>query len=231
MWELRDHRYGGRKKRYEQFPKGVLRCLDPLTKRPVSFANELQFENWLLHWGNTKVRELIVSPGRYSCLEQGKSISIRPHLLVKWTDASKSDEIQIVTSLCLQAETVKVAKIQKVALANDLNWSIRTRLEIRRNTVLLDNLLHFRQCLAITADDDLAPAIDVALKVIESKIELHRADLFDALHDVCNTETQMDALLFHLIRAGKISLPIEYKKIGNCTCILRVRPCDELKSN
>lgn len=219
MWELRDHRYGGRVKRYRDSPKGVLRCLDPLTKQPVAFPNELQFENWLLYWANCDVRELVVSPGRYSCLEQGKLISIKPHLLIKWADNNKYDEIQIIAPSYTKSKTSSCCTIQKIASANKVNWSVRTRREIRQNTVLLDNLLYIRQCLAITADDEILNSLDYVHNVIKLKNSYRRYELFAELSGVCSTETQMDAILFHLMRSGKISILIESEIIGSDTHI------------
>lgn len=39
MWSERDRRYGGLQRRYTDFHGSTVRCLDPVNRSPVAFAN------------------------------------------------------------------------------------------------------------------------------------------------------------------------------------------------
>src|SRR5258708_13748354 len=80
MWTERERRYGGRQQRYKGFPQATLRCLDPLRRRPVSFATDLHYQNWLLPWAMPLIADLTLRGEILTFLDSRQIRSLTPDL-------------------------------------------------------------------------------------------------------------------------------------------------------
>lgn len=223
MWDLRNHKYGGRAKRYKEQPRGLARCLDPIGRQPVSFSTELMFENWILLWGDLAIRSIECAPTQFACLENGKLLTIKPHFLIRWRDTSKPSEIQVIVQTLARCKQTFQDSIQKIAAANNVGWSIRTRDVIRTNPVLLRNLMYLRQCTVMHVDEPISTLVKEILSLLaESKIR-DRGNLLYDLKSFYSYDSQVDAVLFLLRNREIVSINIEVFPIGMETQISLVR--------
>jgi hypothetical protein len=138
LFELRDTRFGGLKKRYAANRFKLLRTVDPFGVLNVEFKSPLHLDNWLLR---------IFTPCVISCdaafqglkfIEAGKSRIVKADLLT-----TVKDEIQIVDLVVKGSPNQPPDvwyQLEQVATAFGVVPKLRLEDEIRSNPILLQNL-------------------------------------------------------------------------------------------
>ncbi|MGN8063422.1 hypothetical protein ACTJK4_17365 [Ralstonia sp. 22111] len=214
MWSIHEHSYGGLQRRYVDFRGGVLCCVDPLRHKPVAFATELHFENWLLYWAKPEVRQLTTEPARLQCMCRGTRMSLSPDLVIE----RENVEIQLVTSRLGSAAESLARRLAFVAEAHGFSWSLRTKREIRTDPVTLTNLDRLRQCATLYADEPARQVRRVVLASLHSQPLTTRRELrLLVARDV--PDTLLDATLVRLHAAGKLILELSGERYGERTVI------------
>ena len=219
MWELRDHRYGGRAKRYAGYPRGVVRCLDPAAKKAVAFSTELQFENWLLFWGDPAVSEIDCNPPAIQSLENGKVLRIKPHLVVRWREDGKQPEAQLVISNSTRLDENRLNQARRIAAANLLGFSVRSKEEIRTNPILLENLRYLRQCATMHADEPSQEIAHEILQLASRQRDLTRGEVILRFSARPLVKSQIDAVLIRMQWQHLISIGLAEQPIGERTLL------------
>jgi hypothetical protein len=203
MWSERDRRYGGLLRRYSQFRRGTVRCLDPVRRAPVAFATGLHYENWLLHWAMPGVRNLMPHAAKLTCLDGGYKRSISPDLQFE----RDGIEIQIVVARGGPESAARSYDLERVAQAHDFRWTVRTREQIRADPLLIANLDGLRQCMTLHADDFAWAMMRRIERLLIGSRCCTRADI-RARVSLSVPDTMVDAVLMWLHREGVIELDL-----------------------
>ena len=214
MWSERDRRYGGLQRRYKNFHGSTVRCLDPVSRKPVAFATELHYENWLLYWARPGVKNLDPSAPKLGCLDSGRQRVIVPDLQFDL----QGIEIQLVVARDGPGLEVRTHTLQRVADAHGLRWAIRTRRQIREKPFLISNLDTLRQCSTLHADE---PGQWVRLRVESLLSECHFCTL-DQIKErvgVRAPDTLVDSVLIGMHRSGEIEIDLTGGAYGQKTRI------------
>jgi hypothetical protein len=212
MWTGRDHKFGGLKYRYAKRPRGDSRAFDPLRRKAVSFATELKYENWLLHWAEPSIRRLDTSPERLRCLDHGRSVSIAPDLVV----VRGGVELQCVVPSMDVGAVTKEKSLERVAQAYGYSWELRTREQIRANPLLLDNLERFRQSAMVCVDEPLDELRQVVKAALPANSRMSIRDLREAIK-FAETDSRLDAVLIHMHWTEDVHMNLEEFRYDEAT--------------
>jgi len=212
MWTGRDHKFGGLKRRYKKRPRADSRSFDPLRLQHVSLPTELEYENWLLHWPDPDITQLVTTSERLRCLDHGRSVSIVPDLIVVRDDV----ELQCVVRLMDDAAVQTGKSLERVAQAYGCSWALRTRDQIRIKPLLLDNLERFRQSAMVCIDEPLDGLRSEIKTALPDKAPLPIRDLRRTL-DFPETDPRFDAALIHMHWTGHVHINLEEFRYDDAT--------------
>ena len=210
------HKWGGLNKRYQQFPHGTRRLLDPVTGGAVAFGIDLHYENWIIHRFDQDVVKLDASPAPIEvAAEEGAVLKAVAHLdLVR---KSGRRELHLV---CKSTEKAAgQARLARVARALDAELVIRPRALIRQDLVLITNLRQVRQTMTKWLGHGLELDELILGRVAQKKLT-SRASLVHAFNH-CAPDL-VDARLGHLHCEGRLSIQLSKVKYGDPTIIASI---------
>lgn len=204
MWAARDQRYGGLNTRYKTHHGGLVRMLNPFTGQPLEFSNTLKADNWLLRAFCPGAMECFDRVSGFNILERGKVKPSVIHTLTIFRDRIRIADL-VVTERAPKVES-RWEVLQKAGSVYGFTPCLRTREEIRANSVLLENLDTMRQHLVQHGGYFLIAADDVLRSLHQgasTRLELAK----DLAHRPHSPEV-IDTVLFSLYRQDKITINI-----------------------
>ena len=209
--EIPSIRWGGRVGRYQESRRGVVRCVDPLSGKSLSFVSDWALENYLLSRFDPTVdtvrRALVVTAaGR-------QPVSAIADLLIERVNGRL--EIQLI---CLrEPPPAKFRVLKRQAEDQGARLVIRRRADIRANPILLRNLRHLRQVM--TQHYGMGRHLDSMLSEALGVGAMSRADMARV---VTGEDPQLiDARLGHLHCNGTIEIDLHRRAYGRQTIIRR----------
>lgn len=210
MWAARDKRYGGLSARYKTHRRGLARMLNPFTAESMDFKNLLHADNWLLRAFCPGVLECSYGVSGFNILEGGQVKGVVIDTLTTFKDGIR------IADLVVTQRTPAIEKswgtLQKMGTVHRFTPCLRTREEIRANSVLLENLDTMRQHMAqhgrylpIVVHEVLRSLSDGA----STRLELSR----DLAHRPHSSEV-IDTVLFMLYRQDRVVINIAEVRYG-----------------
>lgn len=205
MWALRDHRYGGRAKRYTSHPWGVVRCVDPISAMPLSFPTELHYENWLLHYARSDIVAIDAQPVPLEYVEAGRRHKARFDVLLRLHTG-----VTVAQLVMRESSAVCKARCNALEVATRAHGFIcepRPRELIRANLILLNNLGRLRQLLAVHADTISQHILHALKRQVLTYGTVSRKQLLTTrVAKLVGDPQRIDAALFKLFVARQIKL-------------------------
>ncbi|MEX3964522.1 hypothetical protein AB4Y42_20280 [Paraburkholderia sp. EG286B] len=131
-------------------------------------------------------------------------MSIVPDLIV----VHEGVQLQCVVAEENEATKRKESSLQRIATAHGCSWAVRTRKQIRENSLLLDNLEHFRQAATVFVDDPLDSLRRDVEAVLTDKSSVSFNDLRRALA-VPDKDSSLEAVLIRMQWAGRVHINLE----------------------
>lgn len=204
MWAARDQRYGGLNTRYKTHRGGLVRMLNPFTGKPLEFGTTLQADNWLLRAFCPGAVECLDRVSGFNILERGKVKPSVIHTLTTFKDRIRIADL-VVTERTTKVES-RWEVLQKAGSVYRFTPCLRTREEIRANSVLLENLDTMRQHLVQHGGYFLITVHDVLHSLHQGAST--RLDLAKDLAHRPHSAEVIDTVLFSLYRQDKITINI-----------------------
>ena len=203
-------RWGGLVKRYQGFPHGTKRLIDPISGAPVAFADDLIYENWILHRFNPSVVALHSSPLPIEVEAGEVTISAVAQLDLRRKCGRR--ELHLVCKTT--PSRPKRRALQAVADALNANLIVRPRELIRRDPVLVSNLRHLRQVMTKWAGH----GHEIDAEIARLLTTVGSADRLTVVQALAHFEPDLiDSRLGHMHCAGRVLLQLSGSMYGNRT--------------
>lgn len=210
------HKWGGLNKRYQQFPRGTRRLLDPVTGGAVAFGIDLHYENWIIHRFDQDVAKLDASPIPIEVAAEDESV-VKAVAHLDLVRKSGKRELHLV---CKSVERQPgKTRLARVAKAMGAELVIRPRAVIRQDLTLITNLRQVRQIMTKWLGYGLE-LDDLILGHLGQNKLTTRASLVRCL-DHCAPDL-VDARLGHLHCMGLLSIQLSKVRYGDQTVIASI---------
>lgn len=218
MWFDRGRSFGGLRKRYKAFPNGMVEALDPVSADIVAFKTELQYDNWLLRRFDPAIQDLDIRPKRLAQMRNGKRTESQPALAFRNEKGPRIVEWVVAKGSVEPCDLEAVVPFEK---SHRVKVSVRARDTIRGNQVLLANLDHVRQTLAMHVNVDLAAEQRATLQALQEKREMELALLLARAQSQSNAalSVRVEAALLRLFADGTVKLNLSEVPYGTKTII------------
>ena len=204
MWAARDRRYGGLHARYKTHRGGLARMLDPFSAESLDFKSPLHADNWHLRAFCPGVVECLNGVSGFNILEGGQVKDVVIDTFTRFKDGVQIADMVVTKSTPSVERSWKV--FQQMGTVYRFTPFLRTRQEIRANSVLLENLDLMRQHI-VQHSHYFPIVVHHVLNILAggatTKLKLSR-DLAHCHH----SDEVIDTVLFVLYRKNKVAINI-----------------------